>query len=83
MFQPTILLVKKHCGLSLSHVQVKRVKELLKNLKTSKSTSIDELDNYAVKVSADVIAEPLYHIITLSILQKIIPLHKKECPLQA
>ena len=83
----------KHCGLSLSHVQVKRVKELLKNLKTSKSTSIDELDNYAVKISADVIAEPLHHIITLSILQKkfpscwkygkIIPLHKKECPLQA
>ena len=83
----------KTCKLSLSHVQVKRVKELLKNLKTCKSTSIDELDNYAVKIAADVIAGPLHHIITLSILQrrfpacwkygKIIPLHKKDCLLQA
>ena len=83
----------KSCRLSLSHVQVKRVRDLLKNLKSSKSTSIDELDNYTVKVAADIIAEPLHHIVTLSILQKkfplcwkfgkIIPLHKKECPLQA
>ena len=83
----------KDCHLSLSHVPVNRVQKLLKNLKTSKSTSIDELDNYAVKISADVIAEPLHHIITLSVLQKkfpscwkfgkIIPLHKKECQLQA
>ena len=53
-----------------------------------KSTSIDELDNYAVKITADIIAEPLHHIVTLSILQnkfpscwkygKIIPLHKKN-----
>ena len=79
--------------MSLSHVTVKRVKQLLNNLKTSKSTSIDELDNYAVKISSDIIAGPLHHVITLSILQKnfpscwkfakIIPLHKKDCSLQA
>ena len=82
----------KICNLSLSHVTVKKVRQLLKNLKTSKSTSIDELDNFIVKISADVIAEPVHHLFTLSILQekfpscwkygKIIPPHKKECPLQ-
>ena len=48
---------------------------------------MDELDTYAVKISADQIAKPLHHIITLSIIQnkfptgwkytKLIPLHKK------
>ena len=61
--------------------------EALENLKNSRSTSIDELDNFSVKLAADHIAHPLHHIITLSILQKtfpsawkyskVIPLHKK------
>ena len=50
------------------------------------------MDNYCIKISADVIAEPLHHIITLSIIQrkfptswknsKVIPLHKKESKLE-
>ena len=61
-------------------------------LKTSKSLSVDELDNFAVKHAADFIAEPLHHIINLSIMQskfptswklsKIIPLHKKSSSLK-
>ena len=66
--------------------------QAIKNLKISKSTGIDQIDNYCVKVAADVIAEPLHHIITLSIYQqkfptswknsKVIPLHKKESKLE-
>ena len=81
----------KNCRLNLNHVTVKKVNKLLKGLKDSKSTSIDEIDNFCVKVAADIIDKPLHHIITLSVLQqkfptnwkysKVIPLHKKECKL--
>ena len=78
--------------LSLNHVTVEQVRKLLKKLKNTRSTSIDELDNFAVKVSADIIAEPLHHIIVLSVNQnkfptswkysKVIPLHKKLSQLE-
>jgi hypothetical protein len=81
----------KVCRLNLNHVTVKKVNQLLRGLKDSKSTSIDEIDNFCVKVAADIIDKPLHHIITLSVLQqkfptswkysKVIPLHKKECKL--
>ena len=77
----------KRCNLSMQHVSVSKVNRLLKNLKNSKSTSTDDLDNFSVKIAGHVIDEPLHHIITLSILQKkfpalwkyskLIPLHKK------
>ena len=82
----------KNCKLSLSHVSVKKVNKLLKSLKNSKSTSIDELDNFCVKLAADLIDKPLHHIITLSIMSKtfprswkyskVIPLHKSGCKLE-
>ena len=82
----------KKCKLDLKHVPISKVNKLLKNLKNSRSTAIDELDNYCVKLSADLIDKPLHHIITLSIMQKrfprswkyskIIPLHKKGCKLE-
>ena len=82
----------KKVKLSLKHVSVENIKKLLKNLKNSRCTSIDELDNFAVKVSADIIAQPLHHVIVLSISQnkfpddwkysKIIPLHKKLSQLE-
>ena len=66
--------------------------KLLKKLKNSKSTSLDELDNFCVKLAADIIDKPLHHIITLSLLSsrfpccwkfsKVIPLHKKDSPLE-
>ena len=81
----------KTCSAELRHVSLKTVSEMLKNLKNSRSTAVDGLDNFAVKLSADYIAKPLHHIITLSIMQnkfpsswkysKLIPLHKKECKL--
>ena len=81
----------KVCSLELGYVTVDKVNKLLKNLKNSKSTSIDELDNFCIKISADIIDQPLHHVITLSIqqqkfpkswkLSKVIPLHKKGCKL--
>ena len=77
----------KNCRRSMSHVSVHTVRKMLKKLKSSKSTSIDGLDNFSIKISAEIIAEPLHHVICLSILQKkfpsewklskVIPLHKK------
>ena len=82
----------KKCNLALNYVNVNNVTKLLKNLKSSKCTSIDELDSYAVKLSAELIAHPLHHVITLSITQskfptcwkytKLIPLHKKLSKLE-
>ena len=85
------IMANKNCRLSLGHVTLPKVNKLLKNLKNSRSTSIDQLDNYCIKIAADVIDRPLHHIITLSIMQqkfprswkysKVIPLHKKQCRL--
>ena len=77
----------KTCKLNMKHVTITKVNKLIKLLKESRSISIDKLDNYCVKISADIIDKPLHHIITLSILQskfpsiwkfsKVVPLHKK------
>ena len=82
----------KNCKLSLKFVNVDKVRKLLSNLKNTKSCAVDELDNFCVKLSAHIIAKPLHHIITLSIMQnkfptnwkysKIVPLHKKESTLE-
>ena len=74
----------KKCKLSLKFVNVDKVC-ILKN---TKSCAVDELDNFCVKISAHIIAQPLHHILTLSIMQnkfptswkysKIVPLHKKD-----
>ena len=82
----------KKISISLKFVSVKKVRKLLGSLKNKTSTSVDQLDNYAVKLAADHLAEPLHHVITLSIMQqkfpsgwkctKIVPLHKKESTLK-
>ena len=79
-------------SLSMRFVSVKKVRKVLGSLKSKTSTSIDQLDNFAVRLAADHIAGPLHHFITLSIMQqkfpstwkltKIVPLHKKESQLK-
>ena len=86
------IMKSKTCKLGLSHVSLSKVNKLLKNLKNTRSTAVDELDNYCVKISADIITRPLHHVISLSILQqkfpeswkysKLIPLHKKGSKLE-
>ena len=87
------IMVNKNCQMQLNHVSLAKVNKILKSLSNSKSTGIDELDNYSVKIAADLITEPIHHIICLSInqnkfpekwkLSKVLPLHKKgdECEL--
>ena len=82
----------RNSKVSLKFVTIKKVKKLLRSLKSTTSTAIDQLDSYAVKLVADHIAQPLHHVLTLSIMQekvpaqwkltKIIPLHKKGSVLQ-
>ena len=57
----------------MKHVTKKKVHNLLRKLKGTKSVSIDGLDGFSVKIAADVITDPLHHIITLSILQEKFP----------
>ena len=81
----------KNISLSLRFVTVAKVRKLLSNLKNKTSSSVDQLDNYSVRIAADLIAEPLHHVISLSLMQqkfpsgwkytKIVPLHKKNSTL--
>ena len=82
------IMSNKRCKMKINHETVSKVKKMLKSLSNSRSTGIDELDNFSVKLSAELIAQPVHHIITLSIMQskfpngwkysKVLPLHKKE-----
>ena len=88
---PKKVMQNKNCQLDFKAVSVKKINQLIKLMKISRSTSIDELDNFCLKISADIIDIPIHHIITLSIsqkkfpeswkLSKVIPLHKKDCRL--
>ena len=81
----------KHCSLSFGCVPLRKVNKLLKSLKNSRSAALDQIDNFSLKVAADIIDSPVQHIINMSIIQqkfpsswkfsKVIPLHKKLCKL--
>ena len=82
------IMVGKNCKMKLDHVDVPKVLKILKSLSNSRSTGIDELDNFSVKLAAELIAQPIHHIISLSIIQnkfpyswkysKVLPLHRKR-----
>ena len=82
------IMFSKSCFLHMRHVSISKVRKTLKSLSNSTSAGIDELDSFSVKLAADFIAQPVHHIITLSIMNsqfpqswkcsKVIPLHKKE-----
>ena len=81
----------KTCELNFKDVSITKVIKVLKGLSNSRSSGVDGLDNYTVKLAADSIAKPLHYIITLSRWQqkfpsdwkfsKVIPLHKINDPL--
>ena len=62
-------MVNRNSNLEFRHVTVQKVRKLLKSLSSSRSTGVDEWDNYSIKLAADYIAQPLHHIVTLSLLQ--------------
>ena len=82
----------KNISFSAKFVTVNKIRKLLASLKVKTSSSVDQLDNYAVKLAADHVAGPLHHVVTLSLMQqrfpeswkntKIIPLHKKKSTLK-
>ena len=82
----------RNLSLSLSFITVRKVRSILSSLKSTTSTAVDQLDNFAIKLAAPHLAGPLHHVITLSILQqkfpdtwkltKIVPLHKKKSTLK-
>ena len=86
------IMENKRCRLLLQHVTEEKICKLIRSLSNSKSTATDELDNFSVKLSAELIAKPLHHIVTLSIMQekfpncwkfaKVLPLHKKLSTLE-
>ena len=47
------IMENKRCSLSLQYITVDNVRKLLQSLSNSRSTAIDELDNYSVKVAAE------------------------------
>ena len=77
----------KGCKMYLQFATVKQVTKIIKNLKSSKSLAIDELDSFSLKIAAEVIGPVVHHLVTLSLMQnrfpeawklsKVIPLHKK------
>ena len=82
------IMAGKNCKFSLIEVTVGDVNKILKKLKNSKSLDVDELDSFSVRIDANIIDEPLHHIIMLSLSSgkfpdkwkyaKIIPLFKKD-----
>ena len=63
------IMSNKKCKMKVTHVTVLKVKKILKSLSNSRSTGIDELDNFSVKLAAEYISQPVHHIIALSIMQ--------------
>ena len=59
----------KDITINMKFVTVRKVKKLLQALKNKTSSSVDQLDNYSIKLVADHIAGPLHHVIVLSIMQ--------------
>ena len=78
---------QKNCQLQLQHININKISKILKSLSNSRSTGIDELDNFSLKIAADFVKYPIHHIVCLSIIQnkfpenwkcsKVIPLYKK------
>ena len=85
------MMLSKNCSLGLNFISVKKVEKMILNLKSSKAVATDELDSFSLKISARLVAVPIHHIITLSIMQqqfpspwkfsKVLPLHNKGCHL--
>ena len=78
---------------SLAFVHPDSVKKIILGLKNSKSCGVDNIDTYILKLMVDEVLPAITHIVNLSIQHgtfpslykrsKVIPLHKKDDPLEA
>ena len=81
----------RQCTFSCSPVTQEEVMKVIKSLKNSKSTGIDHIDTFVIKLVAPDIVGPLTHIVNMSIAKstfptpwkhaKVVPLLKKGDPL--
>ena len=79
----------RQCNLTLRAVHPEEVLKVIKSLKNSKSTGIDNIDTWVIKLVALDILPAVTHIINLSIAQtnfpsiwkhaKVVPLHSYRC----
>ena len=86
------LMKNKNTQFSLSSVYPETVRKVIMDLKNSKSTGVDNIDTYVLKLVVDDVLPAVTHIVNLSIQQatfpslykmaKIIPLLKKDDPLE-
>ena len=85
------VLQDRHCSFTLRPVTPDEVTEIIAGLKNTKSTGMDFIDTWVVKLIASEIVPALTHIVNLSILKaefplpwkisKVVPLLKKGDPL--
>ena len=81
----------RQCTFSCSPVTQEEVMKVIKSLKNSKSTGIDHIDTFVMKLVATDVVGPLTHIVNMSIAKstfptpwkhaKVVPLLKKGDPL--
>jgi hypothetical protein len=85
------LMRSRTCSFQLKPVHPDTVEDILSSLKNSKSSGLDTIDTFSLKLAAPYILPAITHIVNLSIetqvfptrwkTAKIIPLYKKEDPL--
>ena len=87
------LMQGRQCSFDLQPVHPGVISKIIKKLKSSKSCGIDNIDSYVIKLAEDELLPPITHLVNLSLkykifpnqwkLAKVIPLHKKDDPLEA
>ena len=88
---PKNIMKTKRCTLYFNCVPPRKENKLLISLKNSRSAAVDQLDNFILKAAADIVDDPVHHIINMFVKQQKFPiswkfskvnlLHKKLCKL--
>ena len=81
------LMQSRNCSFSLRFAHPDDISKVIKNLKSSKSSGLDDIDSYVLKLACEEVTPAITHIVNLSIGQsyfptfwktsKVIPLFKK------
>ena len=79
---------QRPCSFYLRPAHPEEICSIISNLKSSKSTGMDEIDTYIIKLARDELVPVITHIVNLSVknkiflrqwkVAKVIPLHKKD-----
>ena len=82
------IMKNRTCSFKLESVHPDEIKEIINNMKNSKSCGLDNIDSFVLKLASDELTPSITHIVNLSITRnnfpslwktsKVIPLFKKE-----